>query len=74
MKNYFYHNYKHIERSKNPNSSQTNLVDKKIKVDINKLLNRVKINEKKKKSSQIIFFSIVILFLMAIGLFLTFIK
>ena len=74
MKNYFYHNYKHIKTSKNLNTSQTDLVDKKIRVDINKLLNRVKVNEKKKKNSQIIFFSTVTLFLIAIGLILTYIR
>lgn len=74
MKNYFYHNYKYIKTSKNLNTSQTDLVDKKIRVDINKLLNRVKVNEKKKKNSQIIFFSTVTLFLIAIGLILTYIR
>jgi uncharacterized membrane protein YqjE len=74
MKNYFYHNHKYIKTSKTLNTSQTDLVDKKIRVDINTLLNRVKVNEKKKKNSQIIFFSTVTLILIAIGLILTYIR
>ena len=70
MKKNFFHNYQNIETPKNINPSQVNLGDKKIRVDINKLLNRVKINERKKKNSQVIFFSITILSLTTIGLFL----
>ena len=70
MKKNFFHNYQNIETSKNINLSQVNLSDKKIRVDINKLLNRVKINERKKKNSQVFFFSIIILSLTTIGLFL----
>ena len=48
--------------------------DPKIIVDINKLLNRVKVEEKNETKRKIIFFSLVILSLSLMGTFIAFIK
>ena len=53
---------------------QTQNLDSKIVVDINKLLNRVKVEEKNETKRKIIFFSLVILSLSLMGTFIAFIK
>ena len=70
-----FHNSKVI--NENLNKTQTNYtqdLDPKIVVDINKLLNRVKIDERNEKKKKIIFFSLLILGLGFIGTFIAFIK
>jgi hypothetical protein len=63
-----FHNYKtHNENFKKKNLSQVIKKDQKEVVDINKLLNRVKINEYNEKKQQIIFFSLLILLIIAVG-------
>ena len=49
-------------------------IDQKRIVDINKLLNRVKIDQKKKTKRKIIFYSFVILGLSLLGTLITFLK
>ena len=53
---------------------QTHNLDPKIVVDINKLLNRVKTNEKKEAKRKIVFFSLVILCISILGTIIAFIK
>ena len=53
---------------------QTHNLDPKIVVDINKLLNRVKLEEKNEIKRKIIFFSLVILGLSIVGGVMTIIK
>ena len=55
-------------------SYQNKNVDPKIVVDINKLLNRVKIEENKELKRKIIFFSLIIICLSFIGMFIAFNK
>jgi hypothetical protein len=54
--------------------SQEKNIDKKTIVDINKLLNRVKINEKNEIKSKFIYFGSGIFLLSFVGLFLTILK
>ena len=49
-------------------------IDQKRIVDINKLLNRVKINQKNETKRKIIFYSFVILGLSLLGTLITFLK
>ena len=49
-------------------------IDQKRIVDINKLLNRVKIDQKNEKKRKIIFYSFVILGLSLLGTLITFLK
>tara|TARA_B100000787_G_scaffold108378_1_gene80549 strand:+ start:666 stop:893 length:228 start_codon:yes stop_codon:yes gene_type:complete len=71
MQNTYFHNGKiKVENENKKKLSQTyNLETKKV-VDINKLLNRVKIDERNNVKQQIIFFSLVTI---ALGFFATFI-
>ena len=71
MQKAYFHNRKHNSEKKV--QKKTNLlqyIDEKRIVDINKLLNRVRIDEKNDTKKKIIFYSLTIL---ALGLFLTFI-
>ena len=76
MQKYFFHNGKSIDQSidnksiNNKISFQTQYIGKKKTVDINKLLNRVKIEQKNETKKRIFFYSSVIL---ALGIFTTFI-
>ena len=68
LKTYF-HNTKHISENKSQKKTiLTQYVDQKRIVDINKLLNAVRIEKKNKTKKKIIFYSSVIL---ALGLFST---
>ena len=49
-------------------------IDQKRIVDINKLLNRVKIDQKNERKRKIIFYSLVILGLSLLGALITFLK
>ena len=68
LKTYF-HNSKHINENKSQKKTiPTQFIDQKRIVDINKLLNAVRIEKKNETKKKIIFYSSVIL---ALGLFST---
>ena len=71
MRNTFFHNNKLIETVKDLDLSHTLFAHKKNTVDINKLLNRVKVNEKKKKNLKAMYFLTTVLSLFIVGFFLT---
>tara|TARA_B100000795_G_scaffold73011_1_gene51656 strand:+ start:1171 stop:1398 length:228 start_codon:yes stop_codon:yes gene_type:complete len=72
--NVFYNNKKLSEDFKKKNLSQVIKKNHREVVDINKLLNRVKINKYNEKKRQIILFSAVTLLLIAIGAFISIVK
>ena len=75
MQNVYSHNSKIKVKNKNEQKlSQTHNLDRKKTVDINTLLNRVRIDERNKIKQQIIFFSSVILLLGFFATFITLIK
>ena len=63
-----------IENSIKKQTYHSKTKDSKIVVDINKLLNRVKINERNQVKQKIIFFTLLTLGLGAIGIFIIAIK
>ena len=71
----YFHNNKSIDQNINTNklSKVQHLGEKQI-VDINKLLNRVKINQKNEIKQKIIFYSLSILGLSLLGALITFLK
>ena len=70
-----FHNSMIIEENLDKNQTQyIQELDPKIVVDINKLLNRVKVNEKNETKKKIIFFSLLIFGLGLVGTFISFIK
>ena len=74
IKNYFYNyklNYKDKDKIK---LTQTPNVAKKSVVDINILLNKVKIEEKNQLKKKIIFFILVTTLLILFGIFISIIK
>lgn len=74
QKNYF-HNKKLYEENVNiKRKIKTQYSNKKITVDINKLLNRVKIDKRKELKKKIIFFSTIIIMLIFISTFTIIIK
>ena len=71
MQKTYFHERKHISEKKvNKKTIPIQYIDQKKIVDINKLLNRVKIDKKNETKRQIVFYSSVIL---ALTLFSTFI-
>ena len=75
MSNNFFHNNKKLsEDFEKKNLSQVIKKNHREVVDINKLLNRVKINKYNEKKKQIILFSAVTLLLIAIGTFISIVK
>ena len=69
MRKVFYHNKKSIDQNiKTKKLSKTQNISEKQVVDINKLLNRVKIDQKNETKRKIIFYSLTTFVL---GLFLT---
>ena len=71
MQKTYFHDRKHIgEKKVNKKTIPLQYIDQKRIVDINKLLNRVKIDQKNETKRKIIFYSLTIL---ALGLFSTFI-
>ena len=71
MQKTYFHDRKHISEKKvNKKTIPLQYIDQKRIVDINKLLNRVKIDQKNETKRKIIFYSLTIL---ALGLFSTFI-
>tara|TARA_B100000780_G_scaffold266724_1_gene223153 strand:+ start:262 stop:492 length:231 start_codon:yes stop_codon:yes gene_type:complete len=76
MRNNTFHNGKSLEENfdikKNTHPSYN--IDQKINVDINKLLNRVKMDHKNEKKQKIIFFSLSVLLISSMGIFISIIK
>ena len=64
----YFHNRKHISEKKVQKKTPLQYIDQKRIVDINKLLNAVRIEKKNETKKKIIFYSSVIL---ALGLFST---
>ena len=74
QKNYF-HDRKHIgEKKVNKKTIPLQYIDQKRIVDIKKLLNRVKIDQKNETKRKIIFYSSTILGLSLLGTLITFLK
>ena len=74
LKTYF-HNSKHINENKSQKKTiPTQYIDQKRIVDINKLLNTVRIEKKKETKRKIIFYSSTILGLSLLGTLITFLK
>ena len=75
MPKVYFHNGKSIDQNINTKRlSEAQHVSEKQVVDINKLLNRVKIDKKNEIKRKIIFYSLVILGLSLLGTLITFLK
>ena len=75
MQKMYFHNNKSIDQNINTNKlSKVQHIGEKQIVDINKLLNRVKINKKNEIKQKIIFYSLSILGLSLLGTLITFLK
>ena len=75
MAKVYFHNKKSIDQNINiKRLSEVNHIGEKQVVDINKLLNRVKIDQKNETKRKIIFYSFVILGLSLLGTLITLFK
>ena len=75
MPKVYFHNGKSIDQNINTKRlSEVQQVSEKQVVDINKLLNRVKIDQKNETKRKIIFYSSTILGLSLLGTLITFLK
>ena len=75
MRKVYYHNGKSIDQNINTKRlSEAQHVSEKQVVDINKLLNRVKIDQKNETKRKIIFYSFIILGLSLLGTLITVLK
>ena len=75
MPKVYFHNEKSIDQNINTKRlSEAQHVNERQVVDINKLLNRVKIDQKNETKRKIIFYSFVILGLSLLGTLITFLK
>ena len=75
MRKVYFHNGKSIDQNINTKRlSEAQHVSEKQVVDINKLLNRVKIDQKNETKRKIIFYSFVILGLSLLGTLITYLK
>jgi hypothetical protein len=75
MRKVYFHNGKSIDQNINTKRlSETKHVSEKQVVDINKLLNRVKIDQKNETKRKIIFYSLVIFGLSLLGTLITVLK
>ena len=75
MPKVYFHNKKSIDQNINTKRlSEAQHIGERQVVDINKLLNRVKIDQKNETKRKIIFYSLVILGLSLLGILITFIK
>ena len=75
MPKVYFHNKKSIDQNINTKRlSEAQHIGEKQVVDINKLLNRVKIDQKNETKRKIIFYSFVILGLSLLGTLITFLK
>ena len=75
MQKMYFHNYKSIDQNTNTKkiSKLQNISEKQV-VDINKLLNRIKIDHKNEIKLKIIFYSLSILGLSLLGTLIIFLK
>ncbi|WP_415289915.1 hypothetical protein [Candidatus Pelagibacter sp. Uisw_136] len=75
MRKVYFHNEKLIDQNINTKRlSEVQHIGERQVVDINKLLNRVKIDQKNEIKRKIIFYSFVILGLFLLGALITFLK
>ena len=75
MRKVYFHNGKSIDQNINTKRlSEVQQVSEKQVVDINKLLNRVKIDQKNETKKKIIFYSLTILGLFLLGTLITVFK
>ena len=75
MQKVYFHNSKSIDQDINTKRlSRAQRIGKKKVVDINKILNRVKIDQKNETKQKIIFYSVTILGLSLLGTLITFLK
>ena len=75
MRKVYFHNGKSIDQNINTKRlSEPQYVSEKQVVDINKLLNRIKIDQKNQTKKNFIFYSITILGLSLLGTLITLIK
>ena len=75
MPKVYFHNEKSIDQNINTKRlSEAQHINERQVVDINKLLNRVKIDQKNETKRKIIFYSFVILGLSLLGTVITFLK
>ena len=75
MQKVYFHNRKSIDQKINTKRlSEVQHIGKKQVVDINKLLNRVKIDQKNETKRKIIFYSFTILGLSLLGTLIVFLK
>ena len=75
MRKVYFHNKKSIDQNINTKRlSEAQHIGERQVVDINKLLNRVKIDQKNETKRKIIFYSLVILGLSLLGALITFLK
>ena len=75
MRKVYFHNGKSTDQNINTKRlSETQSISEKQVVDINKLLNRVKIDQKNETKRKIIFYTFVILGLSLLGALITFLK
>ena len=75
MQKTYFHDNKHTSEKKFQKETITlQNIDQKRIVDINKLLNRVKIDQKNEKKQKIIFYSFIILGLSLLGTLITLLK
>ena len=76
MQKMYFHNYKSSDQNTNTNTNTKKLskvqnISEKQVVDINKLLNRIKIDHKNETKRKIIFYSLSILGLFLLGTLIT---
>jgi hypothetical protein len=75
MQKTYFHDKKHISEKKvQKKTIPLQYIDQKRIVDINKLLNKVKIDQKNEKKRKIIFYSSTVLGLSLLGTLITFLK
>ena len=75
MRKVYFHNKKSIDQNINTKRlSEAQHIGERQVVDINKLLNRVKIDQKNETKRKIIFYSLFILGLSLLGTLITFLK
>ena len=75
MRKVYFHNGKSIDQNINTKRlSEAQHVSEKQVVDINKLLNRVKIDKKNETKQKIIFYSVIIMGLSLLGTLIAFLK
>ena len=75
MRKVYFHNGKSIDQNINTKRlSEAQHISERQVVDINKLLNRVKIDQKNETKRKVIFYSVIILGLSLLGTLIAFLK